>query len=110
MIAVLLMPLTLAASLLAPLLLAGPVWGAAVGVRMWKRQPGIGRTLRRTHAVYLVVDALLIAYGFWALRAAAESAARGGGLLGGIGLIPIVLGCAMALFSTVVLLVTWRQP
>jgi hypothetical protein len=109
LIAVLLMPLTLAGGLVAPLLLAGPVWGAVLGVGMWQRRPGVGRTLRRTHGVYLVVDALLIAYGVWALRAAAESAARGGGLLGGIGLIPIVIGASLATFSAVVLLLTWRQ-
>ena len=34
----------------------------------------------------------------------------GGGLLGGIGLIPIALGCGLALFSVIVLLLTWQQP
>ena len=38
--------------------------------------------------------------------AAAESAARGGGLLGGIGFIPVVLGYGLAVFSVVVLLLT----
>lgn len=110
MIAVALMPLTLAGGLVAPLLLAGPIWGAVLGVRMWQRRPNVGRALRRTHAAFLVIDALLIWYGMWALRAGAESAARGGGLLSGIGVIPLALGCGLALFSVVVLLMTWRQP
>jgi hypothetical protein len=109
-IAIVLMPLTLAGALAAPLLLAGPVWAVVLGVRMWKPQPGVGRALRRTHTVFLIIDALLIGYGVWALRAAAESAARGGGMLGGFGLIPIVLGGGLALFSVIVLLMTWRQP
>ena len=107
-IAVALMPLTLAGGLAAPLLIAGPVWAVVLGVRMWQRQPNVGRALRRTHAAFLVVDALLIWYGVWALRMGAESAARGGGLLSGIGIIPIALGCGLALFSLVVL-VTTRQ-
>lgn len=110
MIALVLMPLTLAGGIAAPLLLAGPVWAVVLGVRMWKRQPNAGRALRRTHAAFLAIDALLIWYGLWALRAGAASAARGGGLLSGFGIIPIALGCALALFSAIVLLVTWRQP
>jgi hypothetical protein len=105
-IAVALMPLTLAAGIAAPLLLAGPVWAVVLGVRMWKRQPNVGRALRRTHAAFLAIDALLIWYGMWALRAGAESAARGGGLLSGFGLIPIILGSGLALFSMTVLLLT----
>ena len=100
------MPLTLAGGIVAPLLITGPVWAVVLGVRMWKRHPNTGRALRRTHAVFLVIDALLIWYGVWALRAGAESAARGGGLLSGFGVIPIVLGCGLALFSLTVLLLT----
>ena len=107
-IAVALMPLTLAGGLAAPLLIAGPVWAIVLGVRMWNRHPNVGAALRWTHVAFLVIDGLLIWYGVWALRAAAESAARGGGLLGGIGLIPIALGCGLALFSAIVLLLTRR--
>ena len=110
MIAVALMPLTLAGGIAAPLLLAGPVWAVVLGVRMWKRQPTVGRALRRTHAAFLAIDALLIWYGMWALRAGAESAARGGGLLSGFGIIPIALGCGLAVFSAIVLALTWKQP
>ena len=104
------MPLTLAGGIAAPLLLAGPVWAVVLGVRMWKRQPNVGRALRRTHAAFLAIDALLIWYGMWALRAGAESAARGGGLLSGFGIIPIALGCGLAVFSVIVLALTWKQP
>jgi hypothetical protein len=107
-IAVALMPLTLAASFLAPLFMIGPVWAIVVGRRMWRREPGIGATLRRTHAVFLAIDALMIWYGSWMLQRAAESAARGGGLLGGLGAIPIALGSVLALFSVFVLFFTRR--
>ena len=103
------MPLTLAGGLAAPILIAGPVWAVVLGVRMWKRQANVRRALRRTHAAFLVIDALLIAYGLWALRMGAESAARGGGLLSGIGIIPIALGCSLALFSVIVLALTWKH-
>jgi hypothetical protein len=100
------MPLTLAGGIAAPLLIAGPLWAVVLGVRMWRRQPNVGRALRRTHAAFLVIDMLLIWYGTWALRAGAESAARGGGLLSGFGVVPIVLGCVLAMFSLAVLLLT----
>lgn len=61
--------------------------------------------LRRTHWAFLLIDVLLVAYGIFALRAAERSAARGGGLLGGIGLVPLGLGMVMALFSGVTLLI-----
>ena len=108
-LAILIAPLTLAAALLAPLFMIGPVWGAVLGVRLWRQSPGAIAQLRRTHAVYLVIDALMIGYGVWILQAAAASAARGGGLLGGLGAIPIALGSFLAIFSVVVLLVTWRR-
>ena len=104
------MPLTLAGGIVAPLLMAGPVWAVVLGVRMWQRHPNAGRAVRRTHAAFLVIDALLIWYGVWALRAGAESAARGGGLLSGFGIIPIALGCGLAFFSVIVLGSTWKQP
>lgn len=59
---------------------------------------------------HIAIDGLLIWHGVWARRAAAESAARGGGLLGGFGLLPIALGCGLALFSVIVLMLIWKQP
>jgi len=108
-IAILLMPLMLFPLTLAPIMLIGPVWAILLARRLWKRDPTVIRALRRTHAVFLAIDALLIWYGIWMLRAAEESARRGGGLLGGLGVIPIGLGVFLAVFSAVTLLLTSRM-
>ena len=108
-IAMVLMPMTLFPLILAPLLLIGPVWSVRLGLRMWRREPGVVRTLRRTHYAFLAIDAGLIWWGIVALGAAEESARRGGGLLGGFGLIPIGIGATLALFSVVTLLLTVRS-
>ena len=79
----------------APLLIAGPVWLMALGVRLWRRGEGARAALQRTDVVLLVVAALLGAYGWFALRAAQESAAKGGGLLGAFGLLPLALGAVL---------------
>jgi hypothetical protein len=102
-IAILLIPVSLFPITLAPIMLIGPVWTILLARRMWRRDPTVIRTLRRTHVVFLLIDALLVWYGFWMLRAAEESAARGGGLLGGIGVIPIGLGIVLGCFSLVTL-------
>lgn len=104
-IGVLLLPLTLGIGIFAPILMAGPVWGIVLGFRLWKPRPGLLSALRRTHYAYLFVDALLIWYGISALQAAERSAARGGGLLGGFGLIPLGLGIGLACFSAVTLMI-----
>jgi hypothetical protein len=98
-IAILLIPVTLFPLTLAPILLVGPVWAILLARRMWRRDRTVINALRRTHVAFLMIDALLICYGFWMLRAAEASAARGGGLLGGIGVIPIGLGVVLGCFS-----------
>lgn len=104
LIGVLLLPLVVVLGLVfAPLLVIGPVWGIVLGARMWRPTPGVLAAVRRTHLAYLVVDGLLVAYGIFALRAAERSAAHGGGLLGGVGLIPLALGIGMAVFSAITL-------
>ena len=102
-IAILLIPLMLFPLTLAPIMLIGPVWAILLARRLWRRDPTVIRAVRRTHVVFLAIDALLIWYGIWMLKAAEESAARGGGLLGGLGVIPIGLGIVLALFSVVTL-------
>ena len=89
-IAVVLLPVALlSGGILAPILMAGPIWGIVLGVKLWRRGTEMLTALRRTHWVFLLIDVLLVAYGIFALRAAERSAARGGGLLGGIGLVPL---------------------
>ena len=104
-VAIVLIPLSLFPLPLAPIMLIGPVWTILLARRMWRRDPTVIRTLRRTHVVFLAIDVLLIWYGFWMLRAAEASAARGGGLLGGIGVIPIGLGVLLGCFSLITLAV-----
>ena len=108
-IGVLLLPVALLfGGIIAPILMVGPIWGIILGVRLW-RSPFEGRAaLRRTHWTFLLIDGLLVAYGIFALRAAERSAAHGGGLLGGIGLVPLGLGMMMACFSGVTIVVTRR--
>ena len=107
-IAILLVPVALFAGVLAPIFLIGPIWSMMLARRLWRREPEAIRSLRRTHAAFLAIDALLIWYGVWMLKAAEESARRGGGLLGGIGVIPIGIGVCLAVFSVVTLLLTSR--
>jgi hypothetical protein len=108
-IGLLLLPVALvSAGILAPILMVGPIWGIVLGVRLWRSGSDVFAALRRTHWTFLVIDGLLVAYGIFALRAAERSAAHGGGLLGGIGLLPLGLGMTMACFSGVTLVVTRR--
>ena len=105
-IGVLLLPVALLfGGILAPILMAGPIWGIVLGVKLWQRGTEMFTALRRTHWAFLLIDVLLVAYGIFALRAAERSAARGGGLLGGIGLVPLGLGLVLALFSGVTLVI-----
>lgn len=73
---------------------------------MWRGDPTVIQPLRRTHYVFLAIDAVMIVYGLLALKAAEESAKRGGGLLGGFGIIPIAIGSVLAVFSIIVLACT----
>jgi hypothetical protein len=102
-IAILLIPLSLFPITLAPIVLIGPVWAILLARRLWRRDPAVLRPLRRTHFIFLAIDGLMIWYGAWMLKAAEASAARGGGLLGGIGVIPIGLGIFLGCFSLVTL-------
>jgi len=103
LIAVVLVLLSLLMPFAFPLFIFGPVWAIMLARRIWRGDATVLRPLRHTHFVFLAIDALMIAYGFWMLKAAEESARRGGGLLGGLGLIPILLGGVLAVFSTIVL-------
>ena len=105
-IGLLLLPVALvSAGILAPILMVGPIWGIVLGVRLWRSGSDVFAALRRTHWTFLVIEGLLVAYGIFALRAAERSAAQGGGLLGGFGLLPLGLGIVMACFSGVTLVI-----
>jgi hypothetical protein len=69
-IAILLIPVSLFPITLAPIMLLGPAWVILLARRLWRRDPTVIATLRRTHLVFLAIDALLIWYGIWMLKAA----------------------------------------
>lgn len=90
---------------LAPILVAGPVWLCILGSQLWdSSDPGLCLRLRITHALSLVFAALLCASGVWALQAGERSAAHGGGLLSAWGLIPLSIGCLLGLLAVLTLL------
>ena len=98
--ALFLLPVTLLGGILFfPLLGAVPIWVAVLGRRLWIGETGALVTARRTHYGLLAFGALLVAWGLALLKAAEASAARGGGLLGGFGLIPIAFGGVIGLAS-----------
>lgn len=84
----------------APFLAMGPVWLCMLGTSLWEgNDPRLYTRIRITHAVSLVVAALLIGMGMLAIKLAERSAAQGGGLLGAWGLIPITVGGGLALLA-----------
>ena len=85
----------------APVLTCGPIWLMILGYRLWCQGEEAGVLLRRTHLVVLVVAALLDAYGLFALQAAQKSAARGGGLLGAFGFLPLAFGVVLGATAAV---------
>jgi len=58
----------------------------------WRLTPRAIRTLQIMDSLVIFCALLLCAYGWMAYRAAEQSAASGGGLLGGYGVIPLALG------------------
>jgi hypothetical protein len=92
---------------------AGPLgglglWMMALGCWTWAGLPHVRRLLLASHGFLLLPGASGVAVGVHALRAAARSAARGGGLLSPIGFYPLAIGsmilvvalCSMALALT----------
>jgi hypothetical protein len=101
LVAILLLPISaFFGLLLVPLLALGPIWLVVIGIQLCRSaNPGLCTRVRTTHFVTLAVALLLCFYGVFALRAAERSAAAGGGLLGGFGLIPLGIGIALAALS-----------
>jgi hypothetical protein len=93
----------------APVLLLGPLWIIVLGVRLWRPTARVITHARRGAWIGLVLGVAEMAYGVSALRAAARSAARGGGLLGGIGLLPLGFGLAIVCAAGLSLLLTRCQ-
>ncbi|MEO7728518.1 MAG: hypothetical protein ABIS45_14785, partial [Burkholderiales bacterium] len=59
---------------------------------LWRLTPRAIRTLQIADTLVVVCAIVLCGFGALALQTAGESAARGGGLLGAFGLIPLALG------------------
>jgi hypothetical protein len=86
-------------------LIVFPLWVLVLSVRsLWHLSPGAVRALRRTQLVVIAWAALLSLSGGLMLRAAERSTARGGGLLGGVGLLPLGLGVVVGALALVALL------
>ncbi len=75
------------------------VWLIILGTKLWKPKQGIQKAILVTHMLLLIFSAALVRDGMWSLHQAELSAREGGGLLGGIGLIPIYAACVLAIFS-----------
>jgi hypothetical protein len=88
---------------LTPLAVLGPVWFIVLGGWLWHPGREVFIWLRRTHLVVIPLAVMQVVYGLLALRAAEESAARGGGLLGPIGLYPLGLGIWFTLLAALTL-------
>ena len=92
--------------LVAPVLLVGVAWLAAVGGRLLVGSPSAGLQARGTVIIAAPVSVAMCVYGLYALRAAARSADEGGGLLGSFGVIPLILGITLAAVSVLTLALT----
>ena len=90
--------LTMAAVQAGPLTGLG-VWMMILGRRTWRGHQGLRRALMLTHGILLLPGLLTSAIGLYALRAAARSAASGGGLLGPIGIFPLTIGVGVAILA-----------
>lgn len=86
----------------APLIALG-IWILALGRAIRRQDPGVRLRLLQTHGVLLVLSLAAMAVGISQLWVAERSAQHGGGLLGGIGLIPLGLGGCLAAFNVVAL-------
>ena len=81
---------------------AFPMWMLLAGIHMfWRLTPRTARALQVMDSIVLVCALLLCVYGVLAFQAAEQSAARGGGLLGAYGVIPIALGLLLGSLAAV---------
>ena len=90
--------LKLAVTRAGPLGMLG-IWILVLGHRTWTGHAGLRTALLWTHGLLLLPGFLAVAGGVLALRAAARSAAQGGGLLGPIGGFPLEIGAGMVILA-----------
>lgn len=77
----------------APLAAAG--WFGWLAVQAGRDLAATREQLVFTECCALILGAGAVALGLWLLEQAERSAARGGGLLGGLGVIPLAFGAVM---------------
>lgn len=83
---------------------AGPLgmlgmWIMVLGHWTWTGRAGLRTALLWTHGLLLLPGLLAVWVGIYALRAAARSAAQGGGLLGSIGGFPLAIGAGVVMLA-----------
>ena len=82
---------------------AGPfgalgAWAVVLGRWTWGGRPKLRAALLVTHGILLLPGSLAVAMGINSLRAAARSAAGGGGLLSPLAIFPLMIGaCVLSL-------------
>jgi hypothetical protein len=84
-----------------PAIVPGLIWLAVLGFRLWRADLTVRTAMRVTHAVLGLLAILLVVYGWFCLQAAQRSVEAGGGLLGAVGVIPIVIGILVGSLSAV---------
>lgn len=80
-------------------LAAGGIWMGVLGCWIWSGDTKVRPALMTTHSLFLLFGALGMIYGIFALHAAERSAAAGGGLMGAIGLVPLLIGACFSGFA-----------
>jgi hypothetical protein len=83
------------------IIIPGLVWLMVLGFRLWRQDGSLRARLRVTHSVLAPFSILLVVYGLYCLRMARRSAEAGGGLLGAVGLAPIIMGALAGILALV---------
>ena len=86
------------------LVLVSPALAAATGLGLvalgaWRDGASAVTSMRLAEACGLGFGVIGCALGLWLLERAEQSAARGGGLLGGLGIVPLAAGVALLVLA-----------